>query len=266
MSAFELQESNGIKYYSCGPIAQLGFVRHAFSTRVNGTSPYPESALNLGYTRSDAKERVDTNRDRFLRALGCDGEALKTLKQVHSNTVHVLNRNNKANLFQGDGFVTAEPGVLLAVLVADCHPILLIDPIKRVVANLHAGWRGTASRIAERGVEILTKEFNSSPQDLMAAIGPGIGACCYEVGEEVVETFYSEFGYADQLVKRPSQSGKVYLNLSQANTQQLIDSGLREEKILKADMCTSCRNDLFFSHRRERGHTGRMMAVVGIEW
>ncbi len=265
MSKPKLKTSDGIKWYTFRQIDNLGFVTHAFSTRLGGVSPFPKSALNLGYAKEDSRENVQSNRLNFVKALGWEPGALRHLKQVHSNVIHVLDRHNRMKLcFEGDGLATAEPGVLLAIQVADCFPIVIIDPDKRIIANVHAGWRGTVARIVEKAIVLLSTQFKSSPANLVAAIGPGIGGCCYEVGEEVIERFYTEFNYADKLLWPSTGKDKAYLNLLAANSRQLLDYGLKEERILAANSCTACRNDLFFSHRYEKGKTGRMMAVVGI--
>ena len=188
----------------------------------------------------------------------------------------------------GDGLMTHRPGLLLGVLVADCLPILLVDAKQRVVAALHCGWRGTVRRLAEKAIGRMRLLFGSRPEDLWAAIGPGIGACCYAVGPEVAEEFTSQFRYGEQLlitksrplspleIKRavmvqplrsnfgPREKKEIHLDLPRANGQQLRDAGVPTRQIYSASLCTSCHPELFFSHRRDGGRTGRMMGAVGI--
>jgi len=183
--------------------------------------------------------------------------------------------------------MTNEPGLLLAVQTADCIPVLVADRKRRVVAAFHAGWRGTAKRIAESGVGRMRLEFGSRPEDLIAAIGPGIGACCYAVGDEVLSSFESQFVYSNDLFREVYDTDPVrikypmlfltqrapghspigpslHLDLVEANRRQLLDAGLKPKSIRAIGGCTSCQRELFFSHRGSQGHAGRMMAVIGI--
>jgi hypothetical protein len=205
---------------------------------------------------------------------------------VHSDLVHRVDALPEKPLI-GDGVITGTPGLLLAVETADCLPIVLVDPEHRAVGVFHAGWRGTLKRIVEKGVGAMRGAFLSEPARMKAAIGPGIGACCYEVGEEVREQFQSQFSYAAELFEerterdpvrekyplmfmsvRPlghtEQARKTYLDLSAANRRQLLDAGLQEGNIGAVELCTACRTDLFFSYRAEKGQTGRQMGVAGI--
>jgi len=183
--------------------------------------------------------------------------------------------------------ITAAPGLLLGIQTADCLPVILVDPKRRAVGVFHAGWRGTFKRIVEKGVGEMRRRFGSNPRDLKAAIGPGIGRCCYEVGEEVREKFHSQFAYAGKLFREAKESDpvrekypllfltarapghselpkKIFLDLIEANRQQLIAAGVLKKNIEASELCTNCRTDLLFSYRAEKGKTGRMMAVAGI--
>jgi hypothetical protein len=183
--------------------------------------------------------------------------------------------------------MTNVPGLLLAVQTADCIPVLVADPKRRVVAAFHAGWRGTVKRIVESGVGRMRLEYGSRPQDLIAAIGPGIGACCYAVGEEVLSEFESQFSYADHLFREVYSTDPVrtkypmlfltqrapghspigpslHLDLVEANRRQLLAAGLKPRSIQSVGGCTNCQPELFFSHRASKGHAGRMLSVIGI--
>ena len=244
---------------------------HGFSTRLGGLSrllPSSTSDLNLGYTASDDPEIVAGNRRRFLGGLSHSGEIpweanLVTLKQMHSSLTRRVGRadaRERASLW-GDGLMTDEPGVLLGIQTADCLPILVADPKRRAVAAFHAGWRGTLKGIVEQGIEAMRKEFGSDPRNLTAAIGPGIGSCCFAVGPEVEALFQEKYPYAPQLFVSQSP---LRMNLREANRRQLLSAGLSPENIHSLDVCTSCAVDRFFSYRAERGKTGRMMAVIGL--
>jgi polyphenol oxidase len=232
---------------------------HGFSTRGGD--------LNLGYTGSDSSDRVLHNRSRYMEAIASGGSAasygLVTLKQMHSALARRVGRADVAERASmwGDGLMTNEPGVLLGIQTADCLPVLIADRKRRAVAAFHAGWRGTLKGVVERGVESLLREFGGRPEDLIAAIGPGIGSCCFAVGAEVREMFAVKFSYGDELFIARE---KLYMDLVEANRRQLIAAGLSPEAIFAAQECTSCRTERFFSYRAEAGKTGRMMAVIGI--
>ncbi len=163
--------------------------------------------------------------------------------------------------------LTALPEVLLAVQTADCVPVLIADTKNRVVAAFHAGWRGTVARIVEHGVGTMRTEYGSHPNDLIAAIGPSIGPCCYAVGEQLLQEFGDAFAYAPELFR--SSARELKLDLWEANRRQLVGAGLAPERITTVEQCTACTYEAdgrrrFFSHRAEAGFTGRMMSLVGV--
>jgi len=184
-----------------------------------------------------------------------------TLRQIHSAIVRVAGGGG----VKGDALLSAKPGQLLGVKTADCLPILVVDPRKRAVAAVHAGWRGTYAGVVLYAVERLTKEYHAQPESLRVAIGPAAAACCYEVGSEVIEGFKERFTRADELFA-PTREGHALIDLLKANQRQLTDAGVDEDRIHTAPLCTMCRTDLFFSYRKEkqlRGKVGRLMAVIG---
>jgi YfiH family protein len=263
---------------------------HGFSTRSGGASTLENEArtLNLGFTDRDAPENVEANRMKFLAAIGARGMKLLTLRQIHSDVVHVLD-SVPAQPPRGDAVITQTPGLLLAVQTADCVPILLADKRRRVVAAVHAGWRGTLSRIAAKTVGQIRMSFGSQPKDLVAVLGPAIGRCCYEVGPGVAQAFAAQFPQARQWFDGPFDQlatgeepnpfkwlsmippghdpppPRVQLDLLAANRWQLLDAGVPERQIFASEFCTACRPDLLFSYRKEGERTGRMMAVIGIK-
>lgn len=259
-----------------------GWQRHGFSTRMGGVSTvYGGKSLNLGWTKEDDPALVAENRRRFL--CGVCGEdagcSLVGVRQVHSGVVRVVREGDgglegrlrtaegKAVL-EGDGLVTDVPGVLLAVGTADCVPVLVVDVEKKVVGAFHAGWRGTVAEIVGNGIATMVEEYGSRVEDLVAAVGPSIGACCYTVGEEVRAEFAKKFGYADSLF-RFGDAGEMRLDLWEANRRQLLDAGVSGEQISVVGECTGCARDeggvrRYFSHRGEKGVAGRMLNVVGV--
>lgn len=276
-------------------------VVHGFSSRRGGVSSvYGPGSLNLGWTSSDDPKNTVENRLRFVNAVAAGhGGRLVALRQTHSGVVRVVEASNNCletaegkAVIRGDAAMTDVPGLLLAVQTADCVPVLIADPRNRAVAAFHAGWRGTLKRIVERGVGRMRLRYGSRAHDLVAAIGPSIGACCYSVGEEVRHEFDSQFAYSSELfsevydsdpvrekypllfltARAPGHSNigpQIHLDLWEANRRQLIDAGLKPSRIQIVGECTCCcrRKDgllKYFSHRGESGFTGRMLSSIGI--
>jgi YfiH family protein len=268
-------------------LSKISWLVHGFSTRTGGSSrAYGGYALNLGFTPDDSKAAVERNRAAFSRELTAVKWPLVTPRQVHSDTIQFVEAPSKSQLV-GDGLITSTTGLLLAIQTADCLPVILVDPKRRVLGVFHAGWRGTLKRIVEKGVGEMRRRFGTRPSDLKAAIGPGIHGCCYQVGQEVRNQFESQFAYAAKLFREveerdpvrekypmlfltarpPGHSElpkKIFLDLVEANRQQLLAAGVPARGIEASPLCTNCRTDLLFSHRAEKGKTGRMMAAVGI--
>jgi polyphenol oxidase len=267
-----------IELVQVAALSEIAWLLHGFSTRCGGTSTVycgsdGTGDLNLGFTDADDRANVVENRERFLKAVTGDSHfPLITVRQIHSSVVRPFNWGDgemESCGAQADGVMTAEPGVLLGIQTADCIPVLVADSKRRAVAGFHAGWRGTRKRIVEKGMERMRAEFGSEPADLVAAVGPGIGQCCYRVGEEVRAEFEREFSYAAELFgEKPSLRANegvgLHLDLVEANRRQLLDAGLPGGSISVVGECTSCRTDRYFSYRAERGTTGRMLSVIGI--
>ncbi len=285
-------------------LSHLPWLVHGFSTRVGGYSRvYGKGDLNLGFTKDDSRAAVERNRAAFLREIGAVTRKrrsssdvarsatsslwpLITLRQIHSDIIRCVDSVPHEPL-TGDGLITATPGLLLAIQTADCLPVILVDAKQHVVGVFHAGWRGTMKRIVEKGVGEMHRCFGSRPRDLKAAIGPGIQGCCYEVGEEVRIKFESQFAYGASLFREIKESDpvrekypllfltarapghsdlpkKIFLDLAEANRQQLLAVGVPKNHIEASPLCTNCHPDLLFSYRAERGKTGRLMGVAGI--
>ena len=289
-AAWPIRQVRGWKVVESPALGILGWLAHGFSTRPGGLSLLDgKPALNLGFTEWDERERVTTNREKFVEALGAREMPLITLRQFHSDAIHVA-----AALCpeppKADAIITATPGLLLGVQTADCVPILLADTRRHAVAAIHAGWRGTLARIAVKTLGRMRMEFGTHPRDVVAALGPAIGRCCYEVGPEVAQAFAAQFPPAAEWFDGPFEQlahgeeplslpwlsmmppghvpppPRVQLDLRASNRWQLIDAGVPEGRISVSDLCTACRTDLLFSYRREGAKTGRLMAVIGIRW
>jgi YfiH family protein len=248
-----------------GTFAHLDAV-HGIAGRAGGVSDGTFAALNLGPRSGDGPANIAENRRRFLRALGAPARRVIAPRQVHNAEVSVHRRGSVApssGVFDGDGLVTDDADVVVMLLAADCAALLLHDPVRGVVAALHAGWRGTAGKIAAAGVRRMVEAFGCDPVDIRAGIGPAIGRCCYEVGLGVAESVATVTPSGlDVFDRRPG--GKAYLDITAANVGQLVAAGLRAENIAAASLCTACRTDLFYSHRREGEPTGRFGAAIGL--
>ena len=279
-------------------LSQHSWLLHGFSTRVGGYSrAYRKGDLNLGFTKEDARAAVERNRAAFLAALGATSPRASrarkqpfwpvvTLRQIHSDLIHCIHELPQLSLI-GDGLITRTPGLLIAIQTADCLPVILVDVKTHAVGVFHAGWRGTLKRIVEKGVGQMFRCFGTRPRDISAAIGPGVQGCCYQVGEVVRTKFRSQFAYADKLFREVKESDpvrekypllflsarapghgelppQIFLDLVEANRQQLLAAGVPKKNIESSPLCTSCHPELLFSYRAERGKTGRLMGVAGI--
>ena len=259
-----LTSSDGIFLYH-QRLAAYKWLRHGFSLRRNQDG----AEMSYGLNEYQPHETVLENRQRLVRSVAGRELPVATLRQVHSDCVFKASRALLSDPPQGDGWVTGEPRLLIAIQTADCLPVLLVDPQQRVVAAVHAGWRGTLQRIAAKAVHLMQTDFGSHPSNCLAVVGPAIRRCCYEVGEEVVEAFSKEFELASTLFCEPP-SGKATransqcVDLAEACRGQLLDAGMAAEKIFTDGPCTACEKERFFSHRADAGKAGRMMSVIGI--
>lgn len=261
---------------------RLPWLVHAFSTRAAGDLGDPAA------------------RRRFAQSLCGNGMQPVTLHQIHSAVVRVAGKRAGASLSavaidlprdpapRGDALIAAKPGLLVGVKTADCLPMLIADRRRRIVAAVHAGWRGLARRIVEKTIGELRRSFGCAPDDLLAAIGPGIQACCYEVGPEVLQEFACQFADAGEFCKtdppnpaltilpkqvmpgsthallRDLEADRGRVDLAEAARRQLLAAGLAEKHIYNSGLCTACGLDRFYSYRREKEAAGRMLAVIGV--
>ena len=234
---------------------------HGFTTRAGGVSQGPFASRNLGLSSGDDPAAVDANRTRLLAELGFSKEDVCAFHQVHGTRVLLA----EPGWFEeeADAAVTDDPEVLLVVSGADCLPLLFHDPVQGAVGAAHAGWRGTAAGIAARVVEAMTARFGSRPADLRVAIGPGILGDCYQVGPEVVDAF-TEAGFPSGVARPDVVADRFLLDLVAANRIVLEGAGVPPDRVLALDRCTHCEPATFYSHRRDRGRTGRHWAYVAL--
>jgi YfiH family protein len=241
---------------------------HAISTRIGGVSLGRLQSLNLSFKVGDEALRVEENRLLLMNALGISHVRPVSLNQVHGDSVRRVLKDERIPLDgllgEGDALITDVPGVPLMILVADCMPILFYDPVHRAIGLAHAGWRGTVNHVGAKALLRMGEEFGTHAADIQVALGPAIGACCYEVGPEVAESFQSVFPWAGEVLN-PTGKDKFQLNLEEANVRQLVEIGVPEGQLLRSGLCTIRKSEWFYSHRAEatlEKPTGRFGALI----
>ncbi len=258
MEKMRSETVDGILLYRFEELEGAG-VMNAVITRLGGVSRPPFATLNLGHTVGDALESVEENHRRLLSTLGLHQNQVVSPYQVHSNHVRWVGQAHAGTVqSHTDGLLTTTPGLALLFRFADCVPILLFDPVRRAVGLVHAGWRGAANRVVLAAVAAL-EQAGSRPADLWAGIGPAIGPCCYQVGPEVAQAV----AQVSPIPVVERRNGSLYLDLPGAVRAQLMAAGV--ERVESASICTACRTDEWFSHRAEKGRTGRFGVLVMLE-
>ncbi|HRQ12792.1 MAG TPA: peptidoglycan editing factor PgeF [Promineifilum sp.] len=252
-----------------GTPANAVAVDHAVFSRRGGVSVAPFDSLNLSMSVPDERDRVYANRRRVYGLFGRDTDTVVHAHLVHGAAVaRVSSANNGTWVEHVDGLITNQSGTVLSMNFADCTPIFLYDPRRHAIGLGHAGWRGTMVDLPGAMVRAMTAQFGSDPADLVAAVGPCIGPCCYEVGEEVIAAVEATFTEPDTLFRpltgddRLTAAGHRFFDMPQANQRNLTNAGVRN--IETSGLCTACRTDLFFSHRAEKGRTGRFGTVFAL--
>lgn len=246
-----------------------GIVRHAFTTRPGGFSEGIFSSLNLAVNRGDGRDSVSKNYRKLCGFLETEPSKPVFSSQVHEDGIRSVTTGDSIGdifsevRYKADGLITKEPGLPLIIFIADCIPILLMCPKTPAVGAVHAGWRGTALNIAGKAIRKMRDEFGCRPEDMLAAIGPGIGACCFETGTEVPEAIL-KLGLDDteKFIINTDLTGKFRVDLKAVNRAALLKEGLRPENIAVSPECTMCQNDKFWSHRATKGQRGAQAAVI----
>lgn len=280
-------EGNGIPYITFPKLSRYeDDMIHGFSTRLGGVSTEYLASMNLSFSRGDNRENVMENHRRFAAALGYDEKKLVFSDQVHSTRFHRVTREDcgkgivrDSDIKEIDGLVTDEPGVPIITFYADCVPLFFYDPVKKVIAMAHSGWRGSVERIGAKMAAYMEQEYNCKSEDILCAIGPSICQRCYEVSEDVAEKFIEEFGYGkprkihdkeragcapDDLLWAKAD-GKYQLNLHRACEIALLEAGIRRENLDVTDLCTCCNPQFFYSHRASQGKRGNLAGVMMIK-
>ena len=248
-----------IVFYQFEALAQHG-VNHGVFTRLGGVSPAPYASLNVGHTVGDDHQRVDANQLAIYGALGIRAEQVVTAHQVHGHRVSQARPGQGGQVIPAtDGLISHVAGQALLMRFADCMSVFLYDPDSGAIGLAHAGWRGTMENVAGEAVRAMERAFGVEPRRLLAGLGPAIGACCYQVGEEVVAAACATFDEPHVFLQEQAD-GSYHFDLAHANAWQLSQAGVGHIEV--APLCTACHVDEFFSHRAERGQTGRFAALL----
>lgn len=267
-STLHINEKNGVTYITFPKLEKCGAVHHLFSTRLGGVSTGQYSSMNLSLSGGDKRESVLENYKRLCGCAGIDINHLVLSRQTHTNNVKEVTEKDcgtgifKDSFIDVDGLITDRRGVALVTQYADCTPLLFCDPLKRVIATSHAGWRGTVKEIGRVTVEKMVNEYGCNPDDIIAAIGPAIGVCCYEVDDPVIDEFKKLPYLCLEKIVFPKGNGKYMLDLKEANRQILVNAGVSPDNIDVADLCTCCNHTELHSHRATAGKRGNLAAVI----
>jgi YfiH family protein len=265
MKAYKIRKRDGVKFVLIPAIEELNLVYHAFSTRVGGVSTGTFKSMDLGLLSGGDTDLVEINRCMFVKTLGAGNPEIYTVRQVHGTEIFRVDTGTvsveEARQVEADAIVTDQAETAIGVLTADCVPILLLDPEKKVVAAVHAGREGSRKSFVSKVIERLVEDFRSSPGAIRAAVGPCIESGCYEVGPDIALQIQQHDRYKSQVLK--TEKGSHLLDLRKMNHLQLLDAGVQEERIYHVDLCTACHSRTFYSYRKSEGKpTGRMMALI----
>ncbi len=266
----KLNTKNGLQYITF-PSLELDGVTHGFTTRHGGVSKGKFATMNMSFSRGDDAEAVKENYRRMCEAIGTDWQKCVLSHQTHTTNIRIV---TEADAGKGiicerdyddvDGLITNVKGLTLVTQFADCVGLLFYDPVKRVAAASHAGWRGTVGMIGKKTVELMKKHFGCDPKDICAGIAPSIGPCCFEVDKPVYDEFIKMSGIDLDRIIKDDGNGKYHIDLWETNRQTLILAGLDPEKISVTDLCTKCLHGDFFSHRYTKGERGNLAAFIAL--
>lgn len=266
--SFRKHSKSGLVYLTVPALARYKSVRHAFTTRPGGVSSGVFAELNLGIFTADQPEHIIENRRRVCEVLHIPPDCLVGARQVHGDRIHCVTRADKGRgaadresaISDTDALITDEPQLALLTFFADCVPLLLFDPAKKVIALAHAGWKGTVAKIGAQTAQVMQERYGSRPGDILAVVGPSIGPCHYQVDTPVIQKIREAYPADWQhLLSGFTGDGHADLNLWEANARSLTGAGIARQNITVMSVCTYCHQDLLFSHRA--GMAGRQAAI-----
>lgn len=270
---FHIHHKDGVCFLSVPAFDESGLVRHAFSTRIGGVSKGQYAKMNLSFGNGDDKAAVYENFRRIFSAIGADQDRLVMSRQEHTDHIRIISEADigkgilKERDYTGvDGMITNIRNIPLVTLYADCVPLVFLDPVQKVIASSHSGWRGTVRQIGRKTVERMQEVYGCRPENILAAILPCIGPCCYEVDEPLYRAF-SEVDCLpmNEIFHKTETPGKYMLDLPMANKLILLAAGIREENLTVTDVCTNCNADTLHSHRATGGHRGNLAAIIELK-
>ena len=266
-----LNNPDTVPYLTYHSLSEIKFINHAFSTRLGGVSEGEFTSMNTAFNRGDNPDSVTENYRRFCQSAGFDFESLVASAQDHHTFVRAVTKADRGvgifkprDIASVDALITNETGVTLVTYYADCTPLFFVDTKNKAIGLAHAGWRGTVDRIGEKVIQKLAECYSTDPADVVAAIGPAISVCCYEVDQPCAERFYALEGLDSGKFVFPKDGGKYMIDLLETNRQILVAAGVPEKNITVSDLCTNCHPDLLWSHRATKGHRGTMSAFLSL--
>jgi YfiH family protein len=266
----KVNQNFGVVYYTFPAFDNLPFIRHGFSTRLGGVSKGIYNSMNLSFTREDDPSAVRENFRLFCKAIGVNENNVVVSAQEHKTVVYKATANDRGRgvtrergYTNIDGLITDQTDVVLCTQYADCVPLFFVDPVKRVVATSHAGWKGTASRIGAVTVEKMCTDYGCQSENIMVGIAPSIGKCCFEVDTPVYEIF-AEMSEADQSCFTKKGGGKYHIDLWEINRRTLLNSGILPQNITITDLCTRCHPEVFWSHRAAGARRGSLAGFISL--
>ena len=265
---FSLTKKHSIEYFESSLFGECDFLTHAFCTRLGGVSEGEYDSLNISFKEGDLESRVLQNWHRLAMAFAIPMDQFLTLNQVHGDDIFIIKPFGEyypsSEAMNYDAIVTSRTNLAICIKTADCVPVFIVDRIKKIIAVVHAGWRGTALEITAKVVRLLIEKYGSSPPEILTAIGPSIGQCCFEVDNAAAKAFFEQKN--NEVFLFPgAKPNKWMLDLAEANRRQILNCGIPGANIDVSDLCTSCRQDLFFSHRGSGGITGRQINFMMIK-
>jgi YfiH family protein len=265
---FRLTKIHSIEYFESSLLSQCDFLTHAFCTRLGGVSKHEYASLNISFKEGDEESKVLQNWNRLAMAFAIPLDQFLTVNQVHGDDIFIIkpfgDYYSSSEALNYDAIVTSRTNLAICIKTADCVPVFIVDKAKKIIAVVHAGWKSTALEITAKVVPLLIKKYDSSPREILTAIGPSIGQCCFEVDNAVANAFFKQKNN-EAFLFPGSRPNKWMLDLAEANRRQILNCGIPEENIDISGLCTSCRQDLFFSHRSSGGITGRQVNFMMIK-
>lgn len=267
---YKINEKDKFKYLTFTPLEKYPELLHCFTTRYGGVSKGCYESMNLGFSTDDRRENINKNYKILSDKLSIDLNNMVKTYQTHSANIKYATDEDKGRFYDKipgyidtDGLITDKKNIVLATCHADCTPIFFYDPIKKIIGMAHAGWRGTINNIAGNMIKKFTKDFNSNPQDIIAVIGPSLCQNCFEVDKDVAELILSKNKNYEKFMQ--TKGIKYHFDLWEINKYILLKEGLTEKNIVISGLCTKCNNDLFFSHRAQKGERGLMLGIIGMK-